>query len=171
MNAERERTTTPPSGVSLDEAAAQLGISRDAVRLRIRRGSLNATRVNGRWVVDLNGRDGDVVRTLPVANDRVRPLVEAELAQLRLERDHARELLTRVEAEQERTVKQLDTLAEEVRQAAVERAELRRLLAEAIRSLPAPSFTMTPEKTGSPPMDMETTAKPPRPWWAFWRNG
>jgi hypothetical protein len=45
--------TSQPARGTLDEAAAALGISHAAVRGRVRRGTLRATRVDGRWLVDL----------------------------------------------------------------------------------------------------------------------
>ncbi len=39
--------------VTLTEAALHLGVSRDALRLRLRRGKLAAVKVDGVWYVDL----------------------------------------------------------------------------------------------------------------------
>ena len=58
--------------MALDEAAAALGISREAVRLRIRRGTLPGERIGGHWYVrGLVGRSepGTVVLP-PSATDR-----------------------------------------------------------------------------------------------------
>ena len=44
---------TPP-GVTIAEAARALGISREAIRQRLRRGTLPATKVNGQWYIHLD---------------------------------------------------------------------------------------------------------------------
>jgi hypothetical protein len=44
-------TDRPTDHLTLDEAAAVLGISREAVRLRVRRGTLAGQRVKGVWYV------------------------------------------------------------------------------------------------------------------------
>jgi len=41
-------------GASIAEAAARLGISENAVRQRIKRGTIAATKVGGRWQIDLD---------------------------------------------------------------------------------------------------------------------
>lgn len=49
-------TDRPTDHLTLDEAAALLGISREAVRLRIRRGTLAGERAGGVWYVAPVGR-------------------------------------------------------------------------------------------------------------------
>lgn len=48
-------------GLTVAEAAEVLGISRDAVRKRIARGTLQATKQDGEWTVNLD--DGDQPKT------------------------------------------------------------------------------------------------------------
>lgn len=48
-------------GLTVAEAAEVLGISRDAVRKRIARGTLQATKQDGEWTIDLD--DGDQPKT------------------------------------------------------------------------------------------------------------
>ena len=63
-------TTDRPTGVTLDQAAAELGLSREAVRLRVRRGTLPGERVDGRWVVYLNGWSVGATTHATSATDR-----------------------------------------------------------------------------------------------------
>ena len=49
-------TDRPTDHLTIEEAAAALDISREAVRLRIRRGTLTGVRVGGAWYVSLVGR-------------------------------------------------------------------------------------------------------------------
>jgi hypothetical protein len=65
------------------------------------------------------------------------------------------------------------TLDRELERAAVERAELRRLLAaEQQRRLPAPVDTVVsqPETAENAPHAPESASAAPRPFWAFWRR-
>ena len=47
----------PPPGVPITEAAALLGLNRETLRQRIRRGLVAATKVDGQWYVQLTGCD------------------------------------------------------------------------------------------------------------------
>ncbi len=49
-------TDQPTDHLTLEQAAIALGISREAVRLRIRRGTLAGERIDGRWFVSLLGQ-------------------------------------------------------------------------------------------------------------------
>jgi hypothetical protein len=49
--------------IPLREAAAVLGVSVDALRARIRRGTVEASKVSGRWLVDVQIDDQDAPRT------------------------------------------------------------------------------------------------------------
>lgn len=105
---------TRPDGVGLSEAAAQLGITSEALRKRIARGSVQATRWRGRWFVQVSGREsGRVSSQSPDASGRV----SGEVVRLRDEVLWLREELGR----RDRQVEQLHTL-----------------LAQAQRVLPAP---------------------------------
>jgi predicted DNA-binding protein (UPF0251 family) len=42
-----------PDGLDMDEAAARLGISQEAVRKRLERGTLKGRKVNGQWYIEL----------------------------------------------------------------------------------------------------------------------
>lgn len=134
------------AGVDIDrvpiaEAARRLGLSTEAIRKRIKRGSLDAQKdEHGQWWVllppDTAGRDQDATSQRPDAGGD--------------------------------TVGQVDVLAvlqERIRQLEDERDYLRRVLADqtiavqtmALRALPPPR-----EPAGG-------AAETPRPWWQFWR--
>ena len=102
----------------------------------------------------------------------------AELARLRLELEHRDQLLASVHARAdtlrgsvERLERQLDTAAEEQREAATERAELRRLLGNAqlqvhaLMQLPAPEADSDAPGDGAAgePEPPPPAAAPPRP--------
>ena len=95
----------------------------------------------------------------------------AEIARLRLELEHRDQLLASVYARAdtlrgsvERLERQLDTAAEEQREAATERAELRRLLGNAQLQVHALMQLPAPEADGDVPADdAAATAEPPPP--------
>ena len=102
----------------------------------------------------------------------------AEIARLRLELEHRDQLLASVHARAdtlrgsvERLERQLDTAAEEQREAATERAELRRLLGNAqlqvhaLMQLPAPEADSDAPGDGAAgePEPPPPAAAPPRP--------
>ncbi len=107
----------------------------------------------------------------------------AEIARLRLELEHRDQLLASVYARAdtlrgsvERLERQLDTAAEEQREAATERAELRRLLGNAqlqvhaLMQLPAPEADTDPPSVGAtaqpeppPPPAAAATSRPSSP--------
>jgi len=73
-------------GVSVEEAANILGISKDAVRKRIARGTLEATKTDGGWTVVLDGgRSGgqkadahfwELIQLLQQENEQLRAALE-----------------------------------------------------------------------------------------------
>jgi hypothetical protein len=159
----------PPDrpGLGLSEAAAQLGISREAVRSRVRRGQLPGEQTARGWVVWLPGPDQGLTSpetsTPPVQTTPDRPADQpdatGELAQLR-----ARVLA--LEADK-------GWLQTQLEHAAVERAELRRLLAASLPGLPAPVDTVTtaPTMDATPPAPASSTGDTPRSLWRrFWKR-
>jgi hypothetical protein len=154
--------------MDVEQAAARLGVSPDAVRKRLRRGTLPGVKTAAGWDVQL-------------ATD----------APLRLVRDETRDETqdaTRDADETPRDAREtpepafvahlLDEIAS-LRQA-LERsqqgeAELRRLLAaEQQRLLPAPVDAHAATLHESPATGAASTpadSAPRRPWWAFWRAG
>ena len=127
----------------LAAAAAQLGITTDAVRMRVRRGQLVGVRRGGRLYVQLpNSRPNTTEPETEHGLDTVHALV----AELRAE---------------------VGRLAAALEREQVGSAELRRLLAAALPALPAATRAETAENG---PMDVETAVRLSRPWWAFWRG-
>ncbi len=59
LHAMADQPTDQPAGLTLDQAALALGISREAVRLRLRRGTLDGIRNGREWCVYLTGRSVD----------------------------------------------------------------------------------------------------------------
>ena len=94
----------------------------------------------------------------------------AEIARLRLELEHRDQLLASVYARAdtlrgsvERLERQLDTAAEEQREAATERAELRRLLGNAQLQVHALMQLPAPEAASDVPADNPAAAADPPP--------
>ena len=156
-------------GLSISEAARQLGVSREAMRQRIRRGTVRSAKVDGAWVVYLDGpgtTTPDSERTdhsggRPDAQrtdtdpDDVQGTSRIELIdQLRDENSWLR---TRLEAAEQ------------------ERAELRRLLAQAqggreARLLDTPHDRFRHESEPPPHVPEPPTTRHKRPWWSWWRR-
>jgi hypothetical protein len=143
-----------PDGLDLDGAAARLGISREAVRKRLQRGTLKGRRVNGRWSVELpddpDGRADDG-RTR-ADGDQLTEVLRDELAFLR------RELETRRESERELRI-------------------IIARLTEQLKALPV-GASDAPERDEKPrdePQDTGYVYRVPepvrRPWWQWWRRG
>lgn len=79
---------------TIDEAAIQLGVSRETVRRRIRDGTLSATLVNGKYRVDLPAEPTAPVQDgQTAANDRVAELLEAQLVELHQDKEELRHQL------------------------------------------------------------------------------
>ena len=93
--------------VTLSDAASRLGVSVDTVRRRLRSGELAGRQVGRRTLVTVSESHAPSRR----AGD---------------------ELLTEVRAERDRLAAQVDALNRQLEAAAVERAELRQLLARAL---------------------------------------
>jgi hypothetical protein len=152
--------TDQPTSLTIDQAAVALGISREAVRLRLRRGTLHGLRSGGRWYVQLDHTDQPTATDQATNRDRpTRSTDQREQLELRLA--HAEEMIATLRAERDR-------LARQVEQDAVERAELRRLLVSVLlpmTTLPAPRRAEPAEK---PPVDVEPAETVRRPWWRFW---
>jgi excisionase family DNA binding protein len=151
---------------TIGEAAAVLGVSVDTVRRRVRRGTLTARRgARGQlFVVGLNGTGSLPMQAAPAPMQADAMPRQAAADTLRLERDHALELLGQVSAER-------DWLRVEIERRGVELAEMRRLLAAAMPALPPPdNAAVAAEMPENRPAGMETAPKRAPPWWAFWRR-
>ena len=164
------RDTAGPE-IPLADAAAILGVTQEAVRKRLRRGSLIGGKRRGEWWVRLpldeagHGEPRRDTRAGPGGTERD---AERDMAG-RLTLAEVR--LAEVERQRAQLEGQVDFLQRELERAAEAQAELRRLLAMALqtRALPAPRAEVhadvKPHAAGQAP-----APAPPAPWWKrFWR--
>ena len=135
----RDDETTAPGSLSAAEVAGMLGVSRQAVQARARRGSLRAYKVEGEWRIPAEvatalvaaehhrGLSAGSVRTLPAGGPRPDPDGSAvlEVLEARLATYEARL------AEQDRRMEEV--LAHQHEQLAARDAELAVLRAETVR--------------------------------------
>jgi hypothetical protein len=144
-------TDRPADRMTLDEAAAVLGISREAVRLRIRRGTLAGERLGGVWYVSLVGRT-------PTDQATNQPTDRPDRPRLSRRRENAArgELLEHLEAENAWLRARVEFYERQVEHQAGEIAELRRQLPppQGVGERPAPATPSTmpraaPERPGA----------------------
>ena len=139
--------------VTVSEAAEQLGITAEAVRMRIKRGTLRSERRSGRVFVLLGPdrpTEHTAERTKPT-EDRTAELIATLQEQLAEEREARRRAdtiiaqLARANEEQARTIRELEAPSEPPSEP---------------REAPVPPSDTAPNTTRPP----ETSAEP-RPWW------
>ena len=138
-------------GVPIGEAADRLGLTTAAVRKRIRRGSLKATKQDdGTWLIYLPETLGeDVSRDTGGPASTLDGMAYAELIeQLKRENAHLWE--------------ELRSRGEELRRKDIIIAEL----AQQLKALPAAIVERQAEHTKQAPEP--PTPAPARPWWKFW---
>lgn len=176
-----QSTTDHPTDRWLDLAAAAAALSTtpEALRLRIKRGTLPGRKQDNRWYVCVPSSDrapaladdqsaptptDQPISHRPVATDRSQPIETnqppADDDQSPPSSDYTRdrdELIAELRS-------RISFLEQQMEQAAIERAELRRLIAAALSRVPQ----LPPASTDSP--DRTMPAIQPRPWWAFWRR-
>ena len=168
-------------GHSLREAAGVLGISPHALRMRIKRGSIEAYKdTDGRWYVLLPDGDREPSREpshgYERGDDRGTSRGEAY--------EHSR--IARLESEVAFLRAELEARRESERELRILLAEQGRTLAEIARSMPVLPVG-TPERPPDSPESPQSTPEwPPepqgvtqmyripepakRPWWQFWRR-
>lgn len=155
----------PPVVFTLSEAAEHLGVSRNALRMRVARGTMPSFRVGRRLFVRL-----DSTSSAPRARTSARTTARTAERTVRAH-DRARVqwlegAITQLQAEVSWLRQRLEAAEGEREQAAVERAELRRLLAAGVPALPV-GRAERPENRGvSPPLAVRLS----RAWRAFWRR-
>ena len=147
------------AGLDISQAAAALGVSADVVRKRVRRGRLQAYKLDGRWKVVLptvqepvqaNGQGGPVDHGLDHGQDNGGPAGDSAvtlIAQLRAENDH----LWRLTEHQAGVIAQMAA-----RMAALLPAPAS--VSDATGGAPAASTHAQPETP-------HQTSVPRRPWW------
>jgi len=157
---------------TITEAAKRLGISREALRLRIRRGRVLASKSGGQWYVylpvDTPVSEADTAPDTSTVTDQ-----GAIVANLRDELDYARAEITRLWS------------ALEVRDRELERKDAIILALAQRPALPAPAPSDRSTVEGPPAegvgetvahrlehllTDAAATARP-RPWWRRWLRG
>lgn len=157
--------------VPVEEAARRLGVSSITIRRRLKRGQLQATKVETaqghQWLVQLDG-DDDQSPDHAASEQSTTPLIEQVSATDAMARE-----LARLEAHNQDLRAQLDDRAREVER-------LHTLVSQALRALPAPAPTApageeaeTTQATmhDGPPINQETGR---RGWWprlVTWMSG
>ena len=139
-----------PAGLTIDQAAAELGLSREAVRHRVRRGTLAGERVNGQWRVHI-GRPRPARRPTTERPDE-RPAAEREIVRLE-------ELVGVLKAEAGELRGELGWFRQRLEEAETAQAEMRRLL---LAHAPGTRALAGPE---TPPEPHTATPARRRPWW------
>jgi hypothetical protein len=144
----------------LPEAAVALGISRDALRMRLARGRQAGERVGGVWYVHVSPE-----QRVEQPHEQPEPVRE-QPEQPGEPQFTAADLVAQLRAD----VAYLQGALEREQIAHGETRQL--LLAEQTRRLPMPVDTVAtqPETATSAPVGAEPSQTPLRPWWAVWRR-
>lgn len=161
-----------PHVLSLAEAAEHLGVTRNALRMRVARGSVPSLRVGRRLFVRLDSTPSahgarTTARTAERTSERtarVRAHQERAHAALVSQLERA---ITRLEGDVAWLRQQLEAATTEREAAAVERAELRRLLAAGVPALPAATRAERREKR---PVATPLARRLSRAWRVLWRG-
>ena len=159
------RDSIRSEGVPIGEAAARLGVTTETLRKRVQRGQVRAFKRGKHWyvVLDRSAPVQDNTNSVPdPVPDLVQDRTAAELA-------HVRALLEEVQHQRDTLVQEREALLARLADAhqllqsdAVERAELRRLLAQALQMQAAQALA-GPE----PHVAVDSAVTSRRPWW--WR--
>ena len=154
-----------PDGLDMDAAAAQLGISREAVRKRLERGTLKGRRVNGEWVIDLTDGSDDA----DGHSDNADGHSDTRTDDGRTQTD-GDQLVATLRDEVEFLRRELEARTEEIRR----RDHIIAGLVQRIPELPSgtleePESDENPRYEPQDTMHMYRVPEPPRrPWWRFW---
>lgn len=148
--------------VTIPEAAAAMGLSSDTIRRRIKTGELVSQRdPRGRYLVEVEDLASVDARleSDQLAGAQVDPAIALEL-------EHTRELLEEVRRQRDMLETQVEAQQKQIEADAVERAELRQLLAMHMQQSQARLAVPMSADAGSTPQRASQ-----RPWWRFWRSG
>ena len=167
---------TTEGRVGITEASRLLGISREAIRQRIRRGQLDAAKIDGIWSILLDAPPPGPTSPLyeqepnysavqvPAGSstgvyDRLLHQIEAENQFLRQECAQLHEL---VRVEQEHRRREQDNHQQQV-------SELHVLLQRAQAQIPMPAAAAAPVQEAEPVEPESSPEEPPRRrwWWPF----
>ena len=153
-----------PPGLTISEAARALGVIREAIRQRIRRGTLAAAKVDGHWYVQVN--DHATATDMPTSTaaegkgpaDQHADQGTAEPAAGYADQyaDH-RELVDALRDEVAFLRSELETRTEELRR----KDTIIMALAQRVPALPAPASSSPPPTAGPP----TAPHQPHPPWW------
>ncbi len=156
--------------LSLKEAAERLGISKEAVRKRIKAGKLRATLVSGKWQIFAD-------ELPPISDQRPRSTeLTDELTKVRQESAVARAELARLESHNEDLRRQLEERTEELKR----RDTLLLDLQKRIPELPSPNrkdpgrdqaVTDQARQRMEARRQEASTQEKPRSWWRRFWNG
>jgi septal ring factor EnvC (AmiA/AmiB activator) len=136
-------------------AARRLGLSPDALRKRIERGTIDGYKEHGRWWVRLLEEDTATEAETQASHASA----SAEVETLSRELAHANELLTEVRQQRDTYAEQFARLENELEARRREVSELHVLLQRALEQRPALTLS-------APEQPQEEHAKPVRPhWW------
>ncbi len=154
------RDQSPTGRYTVSEAAGVLGISVEAVRGRLKRGTLKSERTEGGTVYVYVAKLGDRTRPAPdQSNDR--PTDQALMvARLEDEVEFLRDQLDRERAAHSEARRIIGGLVQRIPEIEAPR--------ESPESAAGETPTRTPEETGGGPENQSSQAEP-RPWWRFWR--
>jgi hypothetical protein len=142
-------------GIPISDAAQQLGISAEAIRKRIGRGTMHGYKVDGQWYVTLDGPAGYAAGHPdghPNATTGQRQDTHPDGAA-----GVYRELVDQQRTEIARLVEQLNVKDEQLQQANV----IIMRLSERVAELPAPASQPQPEAPAE-------STPPRRRWWQWW---
>ena len=158
--------------VPIETAAARLGLSAEAIRKRLRRGTLSGEKVDGKWWIILPepaaGRRQDAAGSRPDEWHDGQQDVRQDGGYVAYE-----ELVEALRAENARLWTELETRAEELRR----KDHIIAGLVQRIPELSAASDAQeAPQVDENPPHDAQDFGyvyRPPeasrRPWWKLWR--
>jgi hypothetical protein len=166
MNMNSVNREQPVSVLPLAEAATYFGLTKDALRMRLRRGRAAGYRVGSHWYV--------ATSEAIAANSEQPPRSRSRTLNTNGEQPPEQGLVAQLQSEVTFLRTTVSALTHQLEQAAVERAELRRLLAgEQQRRLapPVEIVATQAETAGNRPQDaVEVLSTAAGRWWAFWRR-
>ncbi len=176
----------------LVDAAARLGLTPEALRKRLQRGSLDGYKRDGQWYAwlpgavagrqDAAGHDGLPRQDTPPAAVQTRQdshqdtaavaaAITSELDTLKSEVSFLRDELRRRDEAHAVEIQRRDESAEREReQHAQEREALHARLHEALTALALARALPSGAAERATAQAFEAAAPAPRPWWAFWRR-
>jgi hypothetical protein len=157
--------------VPIPIAAERLGLSSEAIRMRLKRGTLTGEKVNGRWVVNVPRLNADPTATKPPADTEDGPADEQTQRPTQRDQSGERELIEALRSENAFLRSELATRTEEI-----QRRD--HLIAGFIQRLPelpagqsdpgprAPQLeTIDDAQFGPVPGTAAATSTDTRPWW------